>query len=190
MRDKQKDETMAKNNIAKYETEFATNASEIAKLGKSALGAYVRLVSAGILLGLIGWNPEGKSADGMGRAQNDESLWQKIAESMGTSVNPRSYVSNITKLVFTRPEWAGIRSTDETLRQATINSFIETFGSLDAISKAAHPGKDKNTERESLETITDRYFNQAMCERNAYTVEQIVASVLAKAEAMLADREG
>lgn len=178
--------------LGQYETEFSENASEIAKIDKSSLGAYVRLVSAGILLGLIGWNPDGKSADGMGRAQNDESLWQKIAESMGTAVNPRSYVSNITKLVFTRPEWAGIRSTDEVIRQATINSFIETFVSLDATSKAAHPGKEKvkNTERESLEDITSDYIKRAMCERNHYTVEEWVASVLARAESMLADREG
>ena len=50
--------------------------------------------------------------------------------------------------------------------------------------------KEEPTEKapESLETLTDRYFVQAMCERNGYSVEQIVASVLAKAEAMLADQ--
>ncbi len=50
--------------------------------------------------------------------------------------------------------------------------------------------KDGPTEKapESLEALTDRHFVQAMCERNGYSVEQIVAAVLAKAEAMMADQ--
>lgn len=183
---------MTKNNIAKYETEFADNALEVKKLGKSALVAYVRLVSAGCLLGLIDWDADGKSIDGLGRAKFHKDLWQKIAEVVGPDMLKacRSYVSNINRLVQTRVEWAGIRSTDEVLRQATINSFVEHFGSIDAVSKELYPTKEKNTERESLEDITADYFKRAMCERNAYTVEDIVASVLARAEAMLADREG
>jgi hypothetical protein len=42
--------------------------------------------------------------------------------------------------------------------------------------------------QETLEAITDRYFVQAMCERNGYSIEQIVAAVLAKAEAMVAEQ--
>jgi hypothetical protein len=50
--------------------------------------------------------------------------------------------------------------------------------------------KDEPTEKapESLEALTDRHFVQAMCERNGYSVEQIVAAVLAKAEAMVAEQ--
>jgi hypothetical protein len=50
--------------------------------------------------------------------------------------------------------------------------------------------KDEPTEKkqETLEAITDRYFVQAMCERNGYSVEQIVAAVLAKAEATVAEQ--
>jgi hypothetical protein len=42
--------------------------------------------------------------------------------------------------------------------------------------------------QETLEAITDRYFTQAMCERNGYSIEQIVAAVLAKAEAAMAEQ--
>jgi hypothetical protein len=125
----------------KYEIEFNKSAENIGAAAVSQLGDYARLVSSGIMLGLIGWDSDGKSDDGMGRAKNDKNLWQKIAESMGTDVSPRSYVSNITRIVMTRSEWAGFYAKDETLRQATINTFVDTFRSLDGVSKGAREPK-------------------------------------------------
>ncbi len=50
--------------------------------------------------------------------------------------------------------------------------------------------KDEPTDKapESLEALTDRHFNVAMCKRNGYSIEQVVAAVLAKAEAMVAEQ--
>jgi hypothetical protein len=111
-----------------------------------------------------------------------------LAESLEV---PSSYQSQISKIATgIRELGAACIVVDHDDRMVAVRAFCAQYVSLNNLSSILYPKDDKSPERESLETLTDRYFTQAMCERNAYTVEEIVASVLARAEAMLADQEG
>jgi hypothetical protein len=74
----------------------------------------------------------------------------------------------------------------------TILAVVEAAMSVgrSGINSLYNDLKEEPTEKapETLEAITDRYFTQAMCERNGYSVEAIVAAVLAKAEAMMTEQ--